>query len=54
MAFGDVGDGRRRDNGQRAFNGRGDGLWRGGGEATAAKIAFDGGGGGGLTVGGGI
>ena len=52
MAFVGVGDGQRRDNGRRAFDGRGDGLRRGGGETTSAKIVFEGGGGWGLTLGG--
>ena len=59
VAMGDIiwrgsGDGRQRDNGRPSFDGRGDGLWQGGGKATAAKIAFDGGRGGGLTVDGGV
>ncbi len=54
MPFGGVGDGGRRDNWRQVFDRRGDGLWQGGGEAAAAKIAFDGDGGGGLTVDGGI
>ena len=54
MAFGGVGDGQRRDNGWHAFNGWGAGLWWGGGEATAAMIVFNGGGGRGLTVDGSV
>jgi len=50
-----MGDGIRMrwqcDNGRWAFDGRGDGLWRGGGKATATDIAIDGGGSsGGLTA----
>ena len=56
MAFvgGGGGDGRQRDNGRPSFDGRGDGLQQGGGKETAAKIAFNGGRGRGLTVDGGI
>jgi hypothetical protein len=52
MACDGVGDGRGLDNRQREFAGPGDGLRRGGGDATVAKIVIDGGSGGvGLMVG---
>ena len=46
MALDGVGDGRRRDNWRRAFDGRGDGLQRGGDEARVTNIATDHGSGG--------
>ena len=54
MAFDGVGDERRRDNRQRAFDGCGVGIRQGGGDATSTNIAIDGGGGRGLTAGGSV